>query len=215
MPLMSSPPDLTTIAASYAAAMGHHTVLFSGAPGGVPGLEPHCPLLPHTRHQWTTSVTTRNDHGKLPSCSVLMFVCLRLHEQCPSAFIKGFRLNLIVIDTKFRFPTLQVGEVANLYLSLTFSTIESNKHACSSLPMTLGFHLKHFSTVHAYVFKETRALQCLLVYDVVSWQQSKIFKQQINICTTQLRQQSKRKPPSILVTIERHYTFNNVYKKHF
>ncbi|XP_021913407.1 homeobox protein Nkx-2.2-like isoform X2 [Zootermopsis nevadensis] len=63
MPLMSSPPDLTTIAASYAAAMGHHTVLFSGAPGGVPGLEPHCPLLPHTRHQWTTSVTTRNDHG--------------------------------------------------------------------------------------------------------------------------------------------------------
>ncbi|KAJ9599632.1 hypothetical protein L9F63_026519, partial [Diploptera punctata] len=55
------PPELTTIAASYAAAaaMGHHTVLFPGAPG----IEPHCPLLPHPRHHWTTPVPASSDHG--------------------------------------------------------------------------------------------------------------------------------------------------------
>jgi hypothetical protein len=76
MPLVSGPPELTTIAASYAAAMGHHTVLFPGAPGGVPGLDPHCPLLPHSRHHWTTPVTTRHDHGEQPFCTVLIFVCV-------------------------------------------------------------------------------------------------------------------------------------------
>ncbi|XP_069687258.1 homeobox protein Nkx-2.5-like [Periplaneta americana] len=63
MSLAPGPPELTSIAASYAAAMGHHTVLFPGAPGGVPGLDPHCPLLPHPRHHWTTPVTTSTDHG--------------------------------------------------------------------------------------------------------------------------------------------------------
>ncbi|GFG40945.1 hypothetical protein Cfor_04690, partial [Coptotermes formosanus] len=63
MSLPTGPSELTTIAASYAAAMGHHTVLFPGASGAVTGLDPHCTLLPHTRHHWTTPVTTRNDHG--------------------------------------------------------------------------------------------------------------------------------------------------------
>ncbi|PSN40608.1 hypothetical protein C0J52_09220 [Blattella germanica] len=58
MPLGAAPPELTSIAASYAAAaaMGHHTVLFPGAATGVPGLDAHCPLLPHPRHPWTTPV---------------------------------------------------------------------------------------------------------------------------------------------------------------
>ncbi|KAJ9601334.1 hypothetical protein L9F63_000515, partial [Diploptera punctata] len=61
MSLTGGPPELTTIAASYAAAaaMGHHTVLFPGAPG----IEPHCPLLPHPRHHWTTPVPASSDHG--------------------------------------------------------------------------------------------------------------------------------------------------------
>ena len=78
MPLPTGPSDLTTIAASYAAAMGHHTVLFPGASGGVTGLDPHCNLLPHTRHHWTAPVTTRSDHGEQTLCYSCRNIALAL-----------------------------------------------------------------------------------------------------------------------------------------